>query len=509
MLENVTLDGIFNDSTSVALSGADDAASLSSSTSSSLPSSLSRECAFTWAVKLALALLATLIYLFAALSGTSSLLLVACFAGVGFARSLNGTSAIHGMVCTLWVFSSISVVALGVAYLARGPVSAEAICDVVVGTCSAALFALTVWCCVAKPRPKINPDGGSPLALHARPQRVRTRIKTAVRVVLFGAAFIFGVLSLYDSWAAIVNLSNTPPSSTFAAGPQNNSVHYWCEGTLKNSSIIIAEPGYMLPSHALYWIQTYLSNTTRTCVVEVSGMGQSQSQKDVGFASDAANMKAVLDAEFAMQKVPVQDRVAITAGHSRGHLSAATLCQNDGEHFKKCIVISLDGSRCSQGPQVDVMSRHFASTDVTRYAFVPFIRLFTGGMRLVWPLYRQFALTGGDYTASSSTVHKSDLPRDVARRFREVLLTSNYWIAAAGRSEAWAPGKYSGPTTTFCSQLRASDRHIIVDASSICTNTSICARHTSLLTSSQFAEIAVRSVIEPELIKLLLNDDDE
>jgi len=405
------------------------------------------------------------------------------------------TSFLSFPACFIWTVAAASACCLAIAQLALGPFSPEALCSLLFGTISAVacgLLAKRSW------NSGRNDNDQIPT--------LSSVSNSSLRYLILSAFLIFGALSVYDSWAAVAVESSSVDNSSFTRGPGGNWIHYFCKGEPSNGTIVVMEPGYMVPSHALYWMQLYLSTKTYVCIIEVSGVGRSQTEQDVSFYADASNIKAVFDTEFDRLDIPVDRRVAVVMGHSRGHISAITFYSHFAHEYKDCRVVSLDGSDCYYGPtDYDLITEYFISPGSISYIFAPAVPFLSGGMRALWGFYSQYALTGGD-TMMKDSSHGSDLPDEIVAQFRERFLHPNYWYAAADRSDAWKTDRYNGPSLSDCRKLDDAGDHVFVRADDVTvesvfltTHKSVVrATHTSLLTYSKFASRAVERFILPQ-----------
>lgn len=66
-------------------------------------------------------------------------------------------------------------------------------------------------------------------------------------------------------------------------------------------------------------------------------------ETEFGFTADASDVLAILDYEFAQRGVAPSERVAVLPAHSRGQLVAIKFKATYQQHFKKVVVIGLDG----------------------------------------------------------------------------------------------------------------------------------------------------------------------
>ena len=383
--------------------------------------------------------------------------------------------------------------------------------------------------------------------VYEHPENVSLRRHAPTLCLLRGMICIMSTaIALLLSYNAVEEMRylQSVPESAFAIVEETGlRLHYWCKGEFDGVSLALIEPGFMLPSYGLYWIQKYLSNYTRTCVYEVSGTGFSSYERNPNFANDAANMESVFDAEFEKLGVDKRRMIAIAVGHGRGHISAMRLHVNQHSRMYRVfngtsvakspygatVVISIDGVPCKQGPQEQVIKERFASNIITRFLFAPFLGMYSGGMRIFWNGYKDRVLSGFDYDLGEA--HQSDLPLQSQIEFRETLLKSNFWKSGAERSRNWGAGYYTGPTLAQC-EVYLNDNHndtnltakvaplfnrtfnhIKVPANKVCLQEeTVCAGHTSLATTSTFAKIAVEDFIAPYLdaaLSVPLFGDDE
>ena len=143
--------------------------------------------------------------------------------------------------CIVWALAGISAAALALTKVSTSHFSPDLFFllffSLIASACFVAL-ALAI-------RPRLLVADPTPASV---PRLIGCRI-------LVWTAFIFGVLNGTDSFGGIANAVAGPPNSTFVLGPYGNWIHYWCRGAVRNNSIIVMEPGYMLPSYALHWMQ--------------------------------------------------------------------------------------------------------------------------------------------------------------------------------------------------------------------------------------------------------------
>ena len=365
--------------------------------------------------------------------------------------------------------------------------------------------------------------------------------------VLSSLAIALALLACFDAAATLARLASQPVGEFVyldrGEGGGRYAIHYWCDGAVRHDAIAVLEAGFMMPDPGMAWFQAGLAQRlTRTCVFDRAGFGLSQrAYPDVGFAADARAMRAVLEREFeahergslaAAQQAEAAGapanatsaaasaaasvggkRVAIVGGHSRGHLSAVRFHLDQRHAYSRVLVVSIDGSSCD--PRTDDLLRRFVGLSEAQvtYAAAPLMSLAAGGLRLLWPLLRGFALTGG-MSKESERLPPVALPAEAEEAYLATMVRSNYWRRDAASSHAWRES-YDGPTTEQCERLGVrryvdapppacgapctdwlgiAARFTCVDAALRPVARAVavgCAGHVSLVTARHFADVAV------------------
>ena len=181
--------------------------------------------------------------------------------------------------------------------------------------------------------------------------------RTAVARGLSLLCMLLGVTVVYGAGWELSALASAP-RAPMRIQTSRGAIAYWCEGEPRHGAIAVLLGGFMASDQSMAWVQQELAaSVTRTCVLYRSGTGWSQRQPSVGFGEDAADVKAVLDAEFDRRdrgeaasggvarggaEVP---RIAIVGGHSRGFISAASFKRSHAHAYERVLLVSLDG-RC-------------------------------------------------------------------------------------------------------------------------------------------------------------------
>ena len=336
----------------------------------------------------------------------------------------------------------------------------------------------------------------------AKTQQEATYVLVCLQV--FGAVvgFFFMSIFLVDGFGRVISLAVYPPVD-FVETPFG-LVHYWCEGTVQNNTIMIFEAGFMAPGASLYWIQTGLAPYTRTCLYDRSGEGFSQVQEDVGFIAEARNMKAVVDQEFTRAGVPVGSRNVVVGGHSRGFQSAARFRVDYNASYNRVLVVGIDGSTCDRAAAADIVP-----AELLTYALSPFVSAASGVAWIFWPVIQGPALS---FPVTSAVVFENcplelqlgDIKNE--GEFLQKLLRANIWRNSAERDYAWItrPALTAAQCQDF---IFNSPEFLAVGASTVqvlgSDGITLCAAgHTAIVHRSDFAEIVTTR------IKLFLDSRD-
>ena len=310
-----------------------------------------------------------------------------------------------------------------------------------------------------------------------------------------GLALFAGVVMVLDGFGRITSLLVHPPVS-FVNTPLG-AIHYYCEGTVTNNTVMIFEAGFMGPSSSLFFIQEGLKHYTRTCLYDRSGEGYSQAQEDVGFIGEARNMKAVLDEEFTKAGVAVGSRNVVVGGHSRGFQSAARFKVDYNDTYKRVLGVEMDGSACTKNDPIGLID-----PDLLRYFLTPIVTMFTGMSWILWPFVKVFILSnplelGFGKPNCPSELQVGDLKSE--GEFFQRLIKPNIWRNSAERDIAWEEKPALNSTQcldyVFNSpdflRLRAVDVFVLAP-----DNVTKCeASHTSIIIRSDYAAIVVERIL--------------
>jgi len=136
----------------------------------------------------------------------------------------------------------------------------------------------------------------------------------------------------------------------FIATVQRNivgQVHYYCQGKVNEGTIIFIHPGSGAPAAVYSHLPPILSQSTRTCSIQTPGIGWS-SESDSTSAEDSERLSGVVRAEFEKADIPIDERVAFFAGHSRGMMITYyfTNFRNNTNLllFNQTFVVGIDGA---------------------------------------------------------------------------------------------------------------------------------------------------------------------
>lgn len=313
---------------------------------------------------------------------------------------------------------------------------------------------------------------------------------------VFGGGFALFAISVIvlDAFGRLVSLLVHPPVS-FVDTPLG-LIHYYCQGVVRNNTVMIFEAGFMGPSSSLFFIQDGLFPYTRTCLYDRSGEGWSQPQADVGFIGEARNMRAVLDQEFRRAGVEVGSRNVVVGGHSRGFQSAARFKVDYNDTYKRVLVVELDGSVCNKNDPIGIVD-----VDFLRYGLTPFTSMFSGLVWIVWPFVKDLVLSNPLELGFGKPICKEFQVGDLTSEgeFLQRLLKPNIWRNSAERDIAWEekPALTSAQCTDFVFnspdflEIRARDLLILAK-----DNVTQCeASHTSIVIRSDYAAIAVQRIV--------------
>ena len=321
---------------------------------------------------------------------------------------------------------------------------------------------------------------------------------SAVSQCCCGGLALFGiVVILLDGFGRITSLLVHPPVS-FVNTPLG-AIHYYCEGTVTNNTVMIFEAGFMAPSSTLFFVQEGLKHYTRTCLYDRSGEGFSQAQEDVGFIGEARNMKAVLDEEFNKAGVATGDRNVVVGGHSRGFQSAARFKVDYDASYNRVVVVELDGATCSRDFPAD-----YIPADVLIYLLPSFTSMVSGLGWVLWPFIKEYALTdpfslGGSTDANCpAELQVGDLKNE--GEYLQRLVKPNLWRNTGHRDNAWRDRP--ALTSTQCSNLVFSSPDYIgilrgdvsvvgLDNLTLCTSS-----HTAIVMRSDYASIVTQRITD-------------
>ena len=183
------------------------------------------------------------------------------------------------------------------ARLLAGPPTFDDAMDCVLALLTTTTLARLLWIVLRQPRHAV--------AAHARrsrclAMRVALLCAFATTLCVLGLSVLFGAC-----WELRFIASSPIPSHALTSrGPVAN----WCVGDARNGSIAVLIGGFMASDVSLAWVQQYVGQMTRTCVLYRSGTGRSAQQPHVSFSDDASDMRAVLDREL--------DRIGLAEGAS-------------------------------------------------------------------------------------------------------------------------------------------------------------------------------------------------
>lgn len=244
-----------------------------------------------------------------------------------------------------------------------------------------------------------------------------------------------------------------------------------------------------------------------------------------GFVADAADVKTILDVEFAAAGIAEADRVALLVAHSRGALVATKFRAKFRAEYHRISIVSLEGSECTGLPTPSSYEDELMLTvgielpeGFIQYVLAPIIPFLAGGVNVVLACINTDSFYAGQSVLGLPEPLIQILPVVTQRGYMSKYLLARYWDAAARVRNAWEHD-YDGPSLAECYAVQGScaghpwwvsctaTDYLHIAAKDVClqsdgTNTSCpsgmpcyCAEHVSLVQLGSFARVATERTI--------------
>ena len=277
--------------------------------------------------------------------------------------------------------------------------------------------------------------------------------------------------------------------------------------------------GFAAASSSYYFVQEDLSKFTRTCSFDPRGSGQStwplqrsiDESPDFGFKADALDVKLILDTEFEKAEVPINERTAILASHSRGWIVSVRFRADHESEFKRVVVASYDGSYCNGQPISSSTEDDLEQTlglaipeGTVRYGIAPIMPFLGGVIDLGLAAFGNSYFIGQDTSSLHPTlIDRGILPASQKAALVYRLTTSRFWERNVFTRTMWETGYHGdGPSLAQCEAAHSG--LLFIPTHSICVDVPhggggggggrsvkrYVAQHTSLIQLGPFAKLA-------------------